>query len=80
MLGAKDWELVFAEQLLERMPEQKDILYFFNYVNGRQFQQITKSMKQRNCYRIPYEPDPFAKPKGKNEMELFRELARFRKI
>ena len=80
VLGAKDWELVFAEQLLERMPEQKDILYFFNYVNGRQFQQITKSMKQRNCYRIPYEPDPFAKPKGKNEMELFRELARLRKI
>lgn len=80
VLGAKEWELTSAERVLDMTKEHKDILYLFNYLNGRQFQQITKSMEQRNCYRIPYEPNPFAKPKGMNEMELFRELARMVKV
>ncbi|NLP34846.1 MAG: serine/threonine protein kinase [Clostridiales bacterium] len=80
VIGAKDWELASAEQALEITKEHKDILYFFNYLNGKQFQQVIKSMEQRNCYRIPYEPDPFAKPKQKSEIELLNELVRMLKV
>jgi serine/threonine-protein kinase len=76
VLGAKDWELKYAERVLEMVAEYKDINYLFNYLDGRHFWQAMKSMKQKNCYRIPYEPDPFAKPKEKNELELFRELTK----
>ena len=76
VLGAKDWELCYAEQTLNMVTECKDIVYLFNFMNGRQFQQIMKSMERKNSYRIPYEPDPFAKTTQKNGEELFRELFR----
>jgi hypothetical protein len=76
VLGAKDWELCYAEQMLNMVTECKDIIYLFNFMNGRQFQQIMKSMERKNSYRIPYEPDPFAKTTQKNGEELFRELFR----
>jgi len=76
VLGAKDWELKFAEQVLDLVAEYKDIMYLFNYLDGRNFLQVMKSMKQRNCYRVPYEPDPFAKPVEKNGLELFHELTK----
>ena len=76
ILGAKDWELKFAEQVLDMVVEYKDMIYLFNYLDGKQFQRAMKSMERRNCYRIPYEPDPFSKPTGKNGLELFSELAR----
>lgn len=80
ILGAKDWELGFAEQVLDMVAGYKDVVYLFNYLDGKYFLQVMKSMKQRNCYRIPYEPDPFAKPVGKNGLELFQELTRSLRI
>ena len=74
ILGAKDWELEHSEDLLDMVAEYKDISYLFNFLKGRQFQQVMKSMKHRNVYRIPYEPDPFAKPLLKKDMDLFKEL------
>jgi len=79
VLGAKDWELSSAEKVLDMVKEDRDMIYYFNFLDGRQFQMAAKSMGQKNCFRIPYEPDPFAKPKQKNEMELFAELARILK-
>lgn len=76
VLGAKDWELGFAEQVLDMVTEYKDIFYLFNYMDGKQFQRVMKSMERRNCYRIPYEPDPFTKLTQKNGIELFDELTR----
>jgi serine/threonine-protein kinase len=76
ILGAKDWELEFAEQALSLVAEYKEIVYLFNFMNGRQFQQVMKSMDQKNSYRIPYEPDPFAQITDKNGLELFHELIR----
>lgn len=74
ILGAKDWELKFAEQVIHMTEEYKDIIYLFNYMDGRQFQQIVNSMEGAYCYRIPYEPDPFAKISVKNGMEFFHNL------
>lgn len=75
VLGAKDWELGFSEDALEIVSEYKDIIFLFNYVDGKQFGQIIKNMPDRNCLRIPYEPDPFAMPKDKVSREFFNELA-----
>jgi serine/threonine-protein kinase len=76
ILGAKDWEFPYAEQVLEMVAEYKDILYLFNYLDGKDFWQVMKGTKQRNCYRIPYEPNPYAKVKDNNELDLFREITR----
>jgi serine/threonine protein kinase len=74
VLGSKDWELELAGQVLNMVAEYKEITYLFNFLNGRQFQQVAKSMERKNCYRLPYEPDPFAKITEKNGRELFEEL------
>ncbi|MDD3173412.1 MAG: serine/threonine-protein kinase [Herbinix sp.] len=79
ILGAKDWELKFAEQVIDMTSEYKDITYLFNFMNGRQFQRIMKNMEQKNSYRIPYEPDPFAKINQRNGLEFFHELINPRK-
>ena len=76
ILGAKDWELKYAEQVLDMVAEYKDIVYLFNFLDGRQYQQAMKNMDRRICFRIPYEPDPFAKFKDGSATELFRELAK----
>ncbi len=72
--GGKEWELEHAEQVLDMVTEYKDIFYLFNYLDGKYFQGAVQGMRQRNCYRIPYEPDPFSKDFSKNELELFREI------
>ena len=74
ILGAKDWELEFSEEALELVSEYKDVIYLFNFVDGKQYRQIIKNMMFRNCLRIPYEPDPFALPRDKNGREFFRDL------
>jgi eukaryotic-like serine/threonine-protein kinase len=76
LLGGKDWELEHAEQALKLVAEYKDVVYLFNFLNGRQFHQVMKSMDQRYSFRIPYEPDPFAPPMEGNGLELFEELTR----
>ncbi len=74
ILGAKDWELGFSEDALEIVSEYKDIIFLFNFLDGKQFGHIIKHMPDRNCMRIPYEPDPFVMPKDKVSKEFFREL------
>lgn len=75
VLGVKEWELDSSEEAIDMVSEYKDIIYLFNYVDGKQFHQAIKSMEKRNCLRIPYEPNPFARPKDRNSLEFFRELA-----
>lgn len=74
MIGAKDWELANAEQVLEMVTEYKDVIYVFNYLDGKQFQKVVKSMNQLDCFRLPYEPDPFAKMMHEDTLELFNEI------
>ena len=74
IMGAKDWELEQSEGVMKMAAEYKDICYLFNYLNGRQFQAVLRSMKHMLCYRIPYEPDPYNEITGKNGSELFEEL------
>jgi serine/threonine-protein kinase len=75
LLGAKDWELDESERVLAMTAGYKDIIYLFNYMNGKQFQTALKSMKNISCYRIPYEPDPFATITEGNGLDLFKEIA-----
>lgn len=77
VLGAKDWELGFSEEALDMVSEYKDIIFLFNFVDGKQYRQAIKSMLYGKCLRIPYEPDPFARPGDKNSQEFFRELTAF---
>lgn len=74
VLGVKDWELRDAEQVIQMTAEYKDINYLFNYADGRQFQNIMNSMERKCCYRIPYEPNPFAKVNSKNGLDFFHNL------
>ena len=74
VIGAKEWELDYSEEVLEMVTEYKDIIYLFNFLDGKQFQMVCKNMEQRCCYRIPYEPDPFQKLTIHNGLDLFREL------
>lgn len=74
ILGAKDWELKYGEQVINLTAEYKDITYLFNFTNGRQFQQIMKSMERKCCYRVPYEPDPFAKIILAEGQDFFHEI------
>lgn len=76
VLGAKDWELHSAERVLNMTAEYEDIVYLFNFLDGRQFKNAVKSMDHRMCYRIPYEPDPFAGFNETGSMDLFHELLR----
>ena len=74
VMGAKDWELAYSEEVLNMIAEYKDIIYLFNFLDGKQFQTVLRNMEQRCCYRIPYEPNPFGKITASNEQELFRIL------
>jgi eukaryotic-like serine/threonine-protein kinase len=74
VLGAKDWELDLSEEALKLVTEYKELFYLFNFLDGKQFQQVVSSMGFKNCYRIPYEPNPFVPIKAEQEVEFFREL------
>ncbi|MDF2541944.1 MAG: hypothetical protein K0S47_1662 [Herbinix sp.] len=74
ILGAKDWELAYSEQLLDKITGYKEIYYLFNFMSGKQFLQAMKHMDQKKCYRIPYEPDPYGKPDKGSDLELFLEI------
>lgn len=74
VLGAKDWELGHAEQVLEMVAEYKEIIYLFNYLDGKMFQQVMKSMDHRYCHRIPYSPDLLSKSFSTSEQTFFKGL------
>lgn len=74
LLGAKEWEQDFTEQGIHKVEEDKEVIYLFNYLNGKQFHHLMKRMDRKNCYRIPYEPDVFGKVTQQNGLEFFREI------
>jgi serine/threonine protein kinase len=57
--GAKEWEIDETEEILRLLSDYKDIKYLFNFIDGKQFHDITRFMENLPCYRIPYEPNPF---------------------
>ncbi len=74
LLGAKDWELQPSEQILNMTAEYNNVTYLFNFLDGRQFRHVCQSMGKKSCYRIPYEPDPYARNFENNGYDFFREL------
>ncbi len=57
--GAKEWELKETEKVLRLLRSEKNIKYLFNFLNGNQYRKIVKHMDKLDCYRTPYEPDPY---------------------
>ncbi len=74
ILGAKEWELSYSEEVLERIAEYKDIIYLFNFLDSRQFREVVRNMENRSCYRIPYEPNLFGKITEDNGYHFFEEI------
>jgi len=74
VLGSKEWELKHMEHAFRMMTEYRDINCLFNYLNAKQFQQIVKSLNRDNCFRIPYEPDPFTNITAQKGMEFFQDV------
>ncbi len=74
VMGAKEWELTRTEEVLSMVTEYKEIFYLFNFLNGKQYGQVVENMEHKSCYRIPYEPDPFAKITDRGSLALFEEL------
>lgn len=74
VLGTKDWELDQSEECLKKFQNIKDIYYLFNFIDGKTFQNIMKSMGNEKCYRIPYEVNPFGVNKTSGIKELIEEL------
>ena len=74
ILGAKDWELQYSEQVLNMTAEYKDITYLFNFLDSKQFYRICRSMGNKLCRRLPYEPNPYARPMGNSETDFLQEL------
>lgn len=74
VLGAKDWELEETEQILGLLEQYKDINYLFNFIDAKTFHNVMKYIKNRTCFRMPYEPDPFHITNNESMEELVTEL------
>lgn len=74
LLGAKQWEIDSAIKKIQTFSDHKEVRYLFNYMNGKQFQEIMRQLPMINGDRIPYEPDPFATITHQNGLELFRAI------
>ncbi|QHQ60086.1 protein kinase [Anaerocolumna sedimenticola] len=72
--GGKEWELGNTEEVLRLLNKQEDIKYLFNFLDGNQFGKIIKHMDKLNCYRIPYEPDPFMQKNNEYLNDLIKSL------
>ncbi len=57
VLGAKDWELDYSENIIKELKEYKNVYYMFNYIDSYSFKIITKNMHGYKYYRIPFSPD-----------------------
>jgi serine/threonine protein kinase len=74
VMGAKEWELMESERTLNLVKENSDIKYIFNYLSGESYNLVTKNMGKLSSYRIPYEPEPFAKMKSKHSKDFLSKI------
>jgi len=70
VLGGKEWEILHSEWALKMLSRISEVVYLFNYVDGKTYQSIIKHMGLLHCLRIPYVPDPFCY-KGNTHMKEF---------
>lgn len=59
VLGTKDWELSFAQKALRELDEYSDIQYLFNFIDGKTYFNMLKSMRGKSCIRVPFHANPF---------------------
>lgn len=74
VLGAKEWELDYSENILKRLVDHKEINYLFNFVDGKSYQRVLKNMGDLKCLRMPFEPNPFCIAKNNGLSMLIEEL------
>lgn len=70
--GSKEWELDKTEETLKLLNSYDGIKYVFNFMDGKKFREILRSMEGLPCYRIPYLPNPFI-TKFEDNLEEFME-------
>ncbi|MDF2609931.1 MAG: hypothetical protein K0R92_1405 [Lachnospiraceae bacterium] len=75
--GAKEWELDETEEALKLVSSSIEVKYLYNFVEGRRFREVVKSMEGLACYRIPYEPNPFQSKYNESITEFMEELLEF---
>lgn len=76
ILGAKEWELSESERVLNEVMEYKDIIYLFNYVDGKTFREAVHCMNGKSCCRIPYIVNPLKAGHNEGIYELIQEILR----
>lgn len=71
--GAKAWE---QEGVLDAMKGEGggSAKILLNFLNGKQYRDFCNKTKGRDIYRIPYEPDPFARCLSGETGDLMEEL------
>lgn len=76
ILGAKEWELSDSEKVLNEVMEYKEIIYLFNYVDGKMFREAVHCMNGNSCCRIPYIVNPLKATHNESIYELMEEVLR----
>lgn len=76
ILGAKEWELESAERVLNELIEYNDIIYLFNYVDGKTFREVLHNMGSLCCYRVPYVVNPYRAAGNEGVLELVQNILR----
>lgn len=69
--GAKTWEVSYTRTCMSKL-EEKDVVYWFNFLNGADYVQVENSLIGKSCMRVPYEPNPFF-IKNKKEVKVLIE-------
>lgn len=59
ILGGKEWELMYSEELIKLLYEEKNIKYLLNFLDSEKYITISKKLKDLPSYRVPYEPKLF---------------------
>lgn len=73
ILGAKKWELEYSRKTIKMLCDKEKIKYLFNFLDSNDYLEVTKEL-DLPCYRIPYEPNVFAKKYNKNTVDFIEDI------
>lgn len=69
--GAKTWEISYTRTCMSKL-EEKEVAYWFNFLNGADYVQVENMLIGKSCMRVPYETNPFL-IKNKKEVKVLIE-------
>lgn len=74
VIGAKEWELDYSEDILKRLADYKEINYLFNFLDGKAYHKVLQNMGKYKCFRMPFVANPFQVSSNSGIAELIEEL------